>query len=151
MVPRIFRIFKGSRRDGRVVMISRMRYVWVAIGSLIGIYLTAVHYGPVPVACPVTAVINCVAVLHSAGSMLGPFPLALWGVIWAIAGAATPRKLRTLWMAVGIGGILWAIGHELALGQICLWCSAFQADIILVMLAWRRHGKSGVGRSDSPG
>lgn len=129
-----------------MVMISRMRYAWVAIGALIGLYLTAVHYGPVPVACPVTAVINCVAVLHSSGSMLGPLPLALWGVIWVIAGAAALGKLRMLWMALGIGGILWAIGHELALGQLCLWCSAFQADIILLMLAWCR-----VGRADSSG
>ena len=133
-----------------MVMISRMRYVWVAIGALIGVYLTAVHYGPVPVACPVTAVVNCVAVLHSSGSMLGPLPLALWGVIWVIAGIAIPRRLRMLWTALGLGGILWAIGHELALGKICLWCTGFQADIILLMLAWWRQGKDGKRGLHSP-
>ena len=141
--------YEGMRRD-HMVMISRMRSVWTILGILIGFYLTLVHYASAPVACPVTAVINCVAVLHSAGSMLGPLPLALWGVMWIMVARVLPRKLRSwLWMPLGMGGIVWAVGHEWALGQICLWCSALQVDMLLLMVAWWRQDKSRIERSGS--
>ena len=134
-----------------MVVISRMRPVWIILGVLIGIYLTLVRYASAPVACPVTAVINCVAVLHSAGSMLGPLPLALWGVMWIIAGGVPPRKLRSwLWMPLGMGGIVWAVAHEWALGQICLWCSALQVDMLLLMVAWGRPSVGEIACSSSP-
>lgn len=116
--------------------IFRLRYLWLLVGLLIGLYLTAVHYGPVPVACPATGVVNCVAVLHSSGSMLGPLPLALWGVFWILGGAVVPRRLWWFWGLMGLGGLVWAIGHELSIGHLCLWCTAFQIDIGLVFLAF---------------
>ncbi|MCL8207038.1 MAG: vitamin K epoxide reductase family protein [Actinomycetia bacterium] len=109
----------------------RTYWTWACslAGMAIGTYLTVLHYAALPVGCPATPTINCQTVLSSSGSMVGPFPLTAWGLVWSL-GPLVLRRGYALWAAVGIAGLLWAVGHELALGEICLWCTAFQVCVL---------------------
>jgi uncharacterized membrane protein len=111
-------------------------WAWSLVGTGIGVYLTVLHYTALPVGCPATPTINCEAVLTSPGSMVGPLPLAAWGCLWALVPLLV-RRAWTVWVALGLAGLVWAVGHEVALGQICLWCTAFQVAVLGEMAAAR--------------
>lgn len=98
------------------------------------LYLTVLHATALPVACPDTGPIQCQTVLHSAGSQLLGLPLVVWGLLWTVSGFLPLWHLpgwRRLWIGLGSGGVLWGLGHEWALGLICLWCTAAQGLILL--------------------
>lgn len=111
-------------------------WAWSLAGASIGAYLTVLRYTAIPVGCPATATINCQAVLTSSRSMIGPLPLATWGLLWALV-ALVLRRGYLVWAVVGLAGIVWAVGHEIALGQLCLWCTAFQLTILADIVAAR--------------
>jgi uncharacterized membrane protein len=121
--------------------VRRVIYRLVLLGVLgIAAYLTWTHYAAVPVGCPAPVAgvpIDCARVLDSSGGSVAGLPLALWGGLWALAGWVIDRAtrwVRLLWAAVGLAGVGWAVGHEAALGALCLWCTAMQAGIVFTSL-----------------
>jgi uncharacterized membrane protein len=141
---------------------------WVVASSLglslaaVGIasYLTVAHYAaPGALACPDTGVVNCTLVTTSPESVVFGVPLALLGLLWAVAmvGLCTPWAWRarpewvewTRLLATGAGAltVVYLVYTELfRIGAICLWCTAMHVTAIalfgVVMAARARTGAS---------
>jgi uncharacterized membrane protein len=120
--------------------------MWVLISSLalslaaVGIssYLTFTHYAdPAALACPDTGVVNCTLVTTSSWSVVLGIPVAVLGLVWALAMAAltTPWAWRAdaAWVdgtrlalaGAGAAMVVYLIYVELfRIGAICLWCTA---------------------------
>ena len=74
---------------GRVVSLG-LSLTAVAIAS----YLTVAHYtDPAALACPDTGIVNCALVTTSSWSVVLGVPLALLGLVWAVAMTALHRPL----------------------------------------------------------
>lgn len=100
------------------------------------VYLGAVAHGAAPLICPAPkpgGLINCATVLRSAGSHVLGVPLIWLGTGWAGLGLFLFiwRGGRRLWQGFGGVGVLWAVGHEIALGRVCLICTGIQSAVIL--------------------
>ena len=113
--------------------------VTVALVALIGFvdsaYLTYAHYLNAIVPCSVTH--GCETVLHSQYSMIGPIPLALFGVLFYLTigflalyvATATRISARHLFFlrVVGISGALMSIVFEsvqiFVIHAICQYCA----------------------------
>ena len=114
-------------------MVRRMRIMQglLIVVAALGGYLTYLHYTGGVAACPTTPFTNCTRVLTSGGSVVLDLPLPAWGAVWALSGcAALPRTGRRMWVGVGMVGLLWAWGHELALQTLCLWCSGMGVWVV---------------------
>ena len=124
------------------------------MGLGISSYLTIVHYaqGQVPLLCTTGGAVNCEQVTTSPESMIGPLPVAVFGVAWflillalvmlprlgALPGAASQiwQTAQLSWSTVGLLVVLYLIYAELFLiGAICLWCSAVHVLVFVQFLA----------------
>jgi uncharacterized membrane protein len=129
------------------------------LGLAISAYLTIVHFsqGQVSLACPAGGTVNCERVTTSAGSMVGPIPVAALGVLWFLVAlllglrADRPGSTRSLraalvWSALGLVSAFYLIYVELfVVGAICLWCTAVHLLIFgLFLLAVRRAEVEGL-------
>lgn len=126
--------------------VSRQVPAW-ALGASLGLalagvaiasYLTVTHYtDPSALACPDTGIVNCALVTTSSWSVVLGVPLAVLGLVWAIAMAAltVPWAWRSsaAWIngarlavsGAGAAMVLYLVYVELfRIGAICLWCTA---------------------------
>src|SRR5579864_5295480 len=84
-------------------------------GVGVSIYLTAVHFAGIPLACPTRAAINCEAVLSSSYAVVAgsAVPTSAAGILWfavsaalagVILGHAAPvwSRLQLGWSALGL-------------------------------------------------
>lgn len=128
----VTRIRRGSRRN----LLTILR----AVGILIAGYLTWVHYQPTLLTCPSGGLWHCARVLHSAGSTLGPVPLATVGGLWLLAAWLTdhagPWRVRPVLMVSGSWGLGWAWGYEWHLHALCVWCTLLQGIILIQLAVW---------------
>jgi uncharacterized membrane protein len=130
-------------------VISRraVEIILVLVGLGVSAYLTADHYarGVVPLACPQGSAVNCEAVTTSAASMIGPFPVALLGLLWFVATVGlvlAPAKrvvpmagARLGWSLLGLLFVFYLVYAELFLiGAICLWCTVVHVVVIALFL-----------------
>ncbi len=119
----------------------------VAVGLAVSAYLTAVHYsqGAVPLACAQGSVVNCEAVTTSTASTIGPFPVALLGLLWFAATLGlllvSPKQFASIalarlgWTLLGLLFVFYLIYAELFLiGAICLWCTVVHVVVIVLFL-----------------
>jgi uncharacterized membrane protein len=109
-------------------------------GIAVSVYLTAVHYAGVPLACPATAQISCEAVLSSRYGVLPgtTIPTAAGGIIWfgvsALLWTRRPTLVHLAWSGIGLLAVVSFVFIEIVvLGAICLWCTA--AHVLVVALA----------------
>jgi uncharacterized membrane protein len=114
--------------------------VAVAIAS----YLTVAHYAdPSALACPDTGVVNCTLVTTSPESVVFGIPVAVIGLVWALAvvGLCLPWAWRAQaeWvdrarlLATGAGALMvvYLVYTELfRIGAICLWCTAIHVTAL---------------------
>jgi uncharacterized membrane protein len=124
-------------------------------------YLTFTHYAdPAALACPDTGVVNCTLVTTSSWSVVLGVPVAVLGLVWALAMAAltTPWAWRadaarvdgTRLALAGAGAamVVYLIYVELfRVGAICLWCTAVHVvavGLFGVVLATRAGAKGSV-------
>ena len=112
----------------------------VAIAS----YLTVTHYSdPTALACPDTGIVNCTLVTTSSWSVVLGVPVALVGLVWAVAmtaltvpwawrpGAARVARARLLLAGAGAAMVLYLVYVELfRIGAICLWCTAIHVTAV---------------------
>lgn len=131
----------NARGGPSVSPAGRWVFRLVLLGVLgVAAYLTWTHYAALPVGCPAPVAgvpVDCARVLDSSGGMVAGLPLALWGGLWALAGWGVPaagRPVRLLWALGGLAGVGWGVGHEAALGAVCIWCTAMQVGIVITSL-----------------
>ncbi len=116
------------------------------VGLGISVYLTVVHYGHVPLACPLArrGIVDCAAVVTSPQSVALGLPLAVWGIAWFVVTAALVLRAgpgqalaERAWATVGAVAVVYFVYLELfAVGRLCAWCTAVHllvlANLILV-------------------
>lgn len=99
-------------------------------GIAVAIYLTAVHYAGVPLACPTAAAVNCEAVLSSPYGVIAgtSVPTAAAGIVWFAVSAVLwlrPRgRVPLVWASVGMATVMYLVFIEIVrLGTVCVWCT----------------------------
>ena len=142
---------------------------WITTASLalsmlaVGLttYLTVTHYtDPTALACPDTGIVNCTAVTTSSWSSIAGVPVALLGLLWALAMAAVCSPwawraeaaarwldpVRTALATMGAGAVVYLVYIELfRVDAICLWCTGVHLTavalfaVVLVARAIRRN------------
>jgi uncharacterized membrane protein len=135
--------------------IRRRVPAWVPATSLslslvalaISSYLTVTHYSdPTALACPDTGIVNCTLVTTSSWSVVLGVPLAVLGLVWAVAmtgltvpwawRAAAPSvdDARLLVSGAGAAMVLYLVYVELfRIGAICLWCTAVHITAVCLL------------------
>jgi uncharacterized membrane protein len=128
-------------------------------------YLTVTHYtDPTALACPDAGIINCTAVTTSSWSAILGVPVALLGLLWALAMTAlsTPwawrssrRWIDTVRLALAGAGavmVLYLVYVELfRVDAICLWCTGVHltAVVLFAVVLTARAALSTGGRATS--
>jgi uncharacterized membrane protein len=134
--------------------VVRATFVLAVVAVGVSAYLTVAHYSsPHVLACPGTGAIDCAKVTTSAQSRFLGVPVALLGLVWAIAmtalcspqawrsSTAWVRPARTIVVSVGMAFVLWLVFAELVLvGAICVWCTTmhvltFALFVLIVIFA----------------
>lgn len=97
---------------------------------------------PGAVGCPgaieTGGLIDCKAVIGSAGGHILGLPLGFWALVWL--GAFWAQRLwldgrtATLVVTAGFLGVAYAVGTEIHVGHLCVWCTMDQVSIILLGL-----------------
>lgn len=110
-------------------------------GVAISIYLTILHYAGTVPACPVSGHINCEAVLSSRYGVIAgtTIPTSAAGIVWfAVSALLWLRplgRLQLAWSLIGMATVLYLVYVEIvALGAICLWCTAAHVLVLLILL-----------------
>jgi uncharacterized membrane protein len=110
-------------------------------GLGISIYLTAVHYAGVPLACPANGPIDCEAVLSSRYAVIAgtSVPTSAAGIAWfAVSVLLWTRRagrVQLAWSALGLATVLFLVYIEIVqLGAVCLWCTAAHVLVVLIFL-----------------
>lgn len=110
-------------------------------GVAISIYLTILHYAGTVPACPVSGHINCEAVLSSRYGVIAgtTIPTSAAGIVWfAVSALLWLRplgRLQLVWSVIGMATVLYLVYVEIvALGAICLWCTAAHVLVLLILL-----------------
>jgi uncharacterized membrane protein len=110
-------------------------------GLGISIYLTAVHYAGVPLACPANGTINCEAVLSSRYAVIAGtnVPTSAAGIVWfAVSALLWMRRaawFQLAWSALGLVTALFLVYVEIVqLGAICIWCTAAHILVLVIFL-----------------
>lgn len=103
--------------------------------------LVAAHPGTV--GCPgsaATSVIDCGAVISSTGGHILGLPLGFWGLVWVALYWASRWAFQGRWgwaaAAGGFLGVAYAVGTELGVGHLCVWCTLDQTAIVFLSV-WR--------------
>ena len=131
-----------NRRPPNWALTTSLGLSLAAVG--IASYLTATHYAdPGALACPDTGVVNCTLVTTSPESVVFGVPLAVVGLVWAVAmvGLCVPWawRSRAEWLertrlvAAGAGAltVIYLVYTELfRIGAICLWCTAMHVSAL---------------------
>ena len=128
---------------------------------VIASYLTVAHYtDPAALACPDTGIVNCALVTTSSWSMVLGVPLAVLGLVWAVAMTALTvpwawgsvagwvDRVRLAASGAGAAAVLYLVYVELfRIGAICLWCTAMHVTVVClfgVVLAARASTREGL-------
>jgi len=118
-------------------------------GLGVSIYLTAVHFEGIPLACPANGSINCEQVLSSSYAVVAgsAIPTSAAGILWFAVSAAIAAvvvlshsakvwsRLQLAWSAIGLVTVLFLIYLEIVrLGVVCAWCSVAHALVLVIFL-----------------
>ncbi len=108
-------------------------YISIALGIIVSVYLTYVHFNSSALACPTSGIINCETVLTSQYSSIFGIPVAALGLVLFMLGLLMLLKnnetMIFLWSIAGAGAILYSVASQFLLGEICIWCLAL--DVII--------------------
>jgi len=119
-------------------------------------YLTIAHFtSPDVLACSANGTIDCAKVTTSAESEFLGIPVAVLGLVWAVAMAAlcSPagwrssvgwvRPVRIALASAGILFVLWLVYAELfIIHAICLWCTAMHVLAFALFVTTLLFGSS---------
>jgi uncharacterized membrane protein len=123
-------------------------------GLGISVYLTAVHYAGVPLACPANGTISCEAVLSSRYAIIAGtnLPTSAAGIVWfAVSMLLWIRpsgRIQLAWSTAGLAAVLSLVFVEIVLvGAICIWCTAAHVLVLLIFLVALQSANGGRVRS----
>ncbi len=123
-------------------------------GLGISIYLTAVHYAGVPLACPANGTLNCEAVLSSRYAIIAGtnVPTSAAGIVWfAVSMLLWIRpsgRIQLDWSTAGLAAVLSLVFVEIVLvGALCIWCTAAHVLVLLIFLVALQGANGGRVRS----
>ena len=123
-------------------------------GLGVSIYLTAVHYTGVPVACPANGTISCEAVLSSRYGVIAgtSVPTSAAGIVWfavsALLWTRRPGRVQLAWSVAGLATVLLLVFVEIVLvGVICVWCTAAHVLVLVIFLIALQTANGGRVRS----
>ena len=123
-------------------------------GLGVSIYLTAVHYTGVPVACPANGTISCEAVLSSRYGVIAgtSVPTSAAGIVWfavsALLWTRRPGRVQLAWSVAGLATVLLLVFVEIVLvGAICVWCTAAHVLVLVIFLIALQTANGGRVRS----
>ncbi len=139
----------GPGRPGAWLLVA-----FATAGFGVAVYLTAVHYAHVPLACSDTGLVNCARVVTSQFSVVPGtnlpitvpgmgFFLVSFGLAWGQLRRPYRFSLRQAhfaWTCLGLLTVFYLVFVELVeLHNICLWCTSVHALIVLTLIttAWR--------------
>jgi uncharacterized membrane protein len=120
-----------------------------AAGVGVSIYLTAVHFAGIPLACPTNAAFNCEQVLSSSYAVVAgsAVPTSAAGILWfavsaLLAGAMLLRhptpvwsRLQMVWSTLGLLTVLFLVYLEIVrLGAVCVWCTVAHTLVLVIFL-----------------
>jgi uncharacterized membrane protein len=121
-----------------------LRVLAVAAGVAglgISIYLTAVHYAGVPLACPSNGTISCEAVLSSPYAVIAgtAVPTSVAGIVWfgvsTLLWISRFSRLQLVWSIAGLVTVLSLVFIEIVrVGAICIWCTAAHVLVVVIFL-----------------
>jgi uncharacterized membrane protein len=135
------------RAGGQIALL-----VLSAVGALIAIYLTVVHYdsASVPLVCSTSGLVNCELVLSSSFSVVPgtSIPVTIPGLLWFIVSGvlafaswriwSEQRGLRIaefVWALLGMLTVFYLVYVEFVrLHTICAWCTAVHVIIFIMFL-----------------
>jgi uncharacterized membrane protein len=110
-------------------------------GLAVSIYLTAVHYAGVPLACPANGTISCEAVLSSKFAVIAGtnVPTSAAGIVWftvsMLLWTRRAARIQLAWSAIGLVTVLFLVYIEIVqLGVVCIWCSAAHVLVVAIFL-----------------
>ncbi|MHB1500589.1 MAG: vitamin K epoxide reductase family protein [Candidatus Dormibacteria bacterium] len=127
---------------------------FATLGFGVAVYLTAVHYAHVPLACSDTGLVNCAKVVTSPFSVVPgtnlPITVPGMGFFLVSFGLALAQLRRPFqyglrqahfgWACLGLLTVFYLVFVELVeLHNICLWCTSVHILILLTLIttAWR--------------
>ena len=123
-------------------------------GLGVSIYLTAVHYTGVPVACPANGSVNCEVVLSSRYALIAGtnVPTSAAGIVWfavsALLWTRRPGRVQLAWSVAGLATVLLLVFVEIVLvGAICVWCTAAHLLVLVIFLIALQTANGGRVRS----
>lgn len=102
--------------------------------------LLVVHH-PGVLGCPGSAVsplVDCRLVVLSAGGRVLGFHLGMWALLWLAfywVVVLMRRDYRWVPSALVFLGVAYAIGTELRVGHLCMWCTVDQAALLTLAVA----------------
>ena len=109
----------------------------LAIGVIISLYLTYVHFHPAALYCSNRGIIDCATVLGSRFSMVFGIPLSVYGVVWflgALAFSSARGPARNIWAIGGIGGVAYSMAAMSVIGKICIYCAGVDTLILFYVV-----------------
>jgi uncharacterized membrane protein len=131
--------------------------VWIiatvaaCIGLVDSFYLTLDHYIALPLPCTITH--GCDTVLHSPYSMIGPIPLAAFGVLYYLTvgsialyiatGTTVSRRLISLFYLSATAGLVLSIGFEslqyFVIHAMCQYCALSALSTLVLFVCAMYH------------
>ena len=124
------------------------------VGLGVSIYLTAVHYAGVPVACPANGSVNCEVVLSSRYALIAGtnVPTSAAGIVWfavsTLLWTRRPGRVQLAWSVAGLATVLLLVFVEIVLvGAICVWCTAAHVLVLVIFLIALQTANGGRVRS----
>lgn len=128
----------------------------VSVAASIATLVLRAHPGVV--GCPgssASELINCQAVVGSAGGHILGWPLGFWGLVWLGIWWISRSLFRGRWSqgvaALGFIGVAYAIGTEVHVGHLCVWCSLDQLSIVTLSIWGITHRGGNRGFDYGPG
>ena len=121
-------------------------YILIALGLIISIYLTIVHFEPGALACPKTGIIDCESVLTSQYSSIFGIPVAVLGLILFLLAIfmllIKPNDtMKFLWSIAGTAAVLYSLTSQALIGLFCIYCLALDIVIVATVYVVNRKNK----------
>ncbi len=120
--------------------------VFIIIGLVDSLYLTAVHYTALPLYCPAGTRVNCEQVITSSLSEVAGIPISIGGIVWFAAmgifvlAGLKMKIVRNVWYILALGAVAYSLVGQTILGEICEYCILLDLMLALSVIVAIRYG-----------
>ncbi|MDE1768224.1 MAG: vitamin K epoxide reductase family protein [Candidatus Micrarchaeota archaeon] len=119
--------------------LHKLSILFAAIGLLVSIYLTAIHYASIAPACPETNLFNCENVLTSQYSTILGIPIAVLGLVFFLAELSVILLIKNedafiVLSGIGLAFVAYFVYTEYLVGSICIYCTTVHISTIALFI-----------------